>query len=226
MGYSARCVDLIRYIGTAAVSKRTLAQLDPAHLDGQRAWCGWTSTSRSRTAGSPTTPASARRCRRSSTCATRAPASCCCRTSAGPRAAPIPSTRCKPLARELEKLLGAPVEFIADPDERRGRRRRCATCRAAAWRWSRTPGSIPARRRTTRRWPTVRRARRLLRQRRVRLGAPRPRQHRGGRASAQARGRRVPDGAGARATSARRSTIRSGRSSRCWAAPRSRARST
>ena len=36
MGYSARCVDLLRYVGPAAV-KRTLESLDPAALDGRRA---------------------------------------------------------------------------------------------------------------------------------------------------------------------------------------------
>ena len=36
MGYSARCVDLLRYVGPAAV-KRTLESLDPAALEGRRA---------------------------------------------------------------------------------------------------------------------------------------------------------------------------------------------
>ena len=55
-----------------AAVKRTLESLDNgvARRAGAR-WCGWTSTVRSRTAWSPTTPASARRCRPSSTCASR-----------------------------------------------------------------------------------------------------------------------------------------------------------
>ena len=80
-------------------------------------------------------------------------------------------------------------------------------CRAAASRSPRTPGSTPAKRSNDAELAAqLRRAGRLLRQRRLRLGAPRARQHRGGGAPAQAGRVRLPDGAGARSTSARRST--------------------
>ena len=72
----------------------------------------------------------------------------------------------------------------------------------------------------------ARRARRLLRQRRVRLGASRARVHRRRGASSQAGGRRPADGEGARVSAGRAREAEEARSSPSSAARRSPARST
>ncbi len=78
-----------------------------------------------------------------------------------PKGGPDPKYSMQPVVRELERLLGAPVTFLPDPDVARRRSRPPAGCRAAASPWGRTPGSTPARRATTppspsgsRRWAT------------------------------------------------------------------------
>ena len=111
-----------------------------------------TSTSRSRTARSPTTRGSARRSRRSSSCSTAArPTSPSARTSAGRRA----TTR---------------------RSRSRPSRPGCASsCPTSASACSRTRASTRARRRTTRLRARARGGHGPLRQRRLRLGAPRAR---------------------------------------------------
>ena len=114
MGYSARCVDLLRYVGSTPV-KRTLESLDKGSLEGRRALVRVDFNVPSRTAWSPTTPASGPPCRRSSICGTGGPAWSCCPTWAGPRTARTRNTRCSRWCAALEKLLGAPVTFLPDP---------------------------------------------------------------------------------------------------------------
>src|SRR5207302_9240689 len=85
MGYSARCVDLLAYLaGKLKSAACAICRPRPWTASGRSS--GWISTCPSKTAPSPTTPASAPRCPRSRTCGRRAHESCCSRISAAPRA--------------------------------------------------------------------------------------------------------------------------------------------
>ena len=158
-----------------------------------------TSTCRSRTARSPTTRASARRCRRSSTLLDRGATVILASHLGRPKGKPNPEFSLEPVAARLSQLLGGrPVQFAADSVgeqaqaaiERRRHGRRGA---------AREP-ALPRRGRGER--PGVRQAARgagrRLRQRRVRLGAPRARLDRRHRPSRQGGGRRAADGQGGR----------------------------
>ncbi len=68
-----------------------------------------------------------------------------------PKGGPDPKYSLQPVVRELERLLGAPVTFLADPDLRGGGDGHAADAARRGRRRSRTRGSIPARRRTIRR---------------------------------------------------------------------------
>ena len=164
--------------------------------------CGSTSTCRSN-GGSrrPTTPGSARRCRRSSCCATAAPRSSSCSHLGRPEGRD-PELSMAPVAARLGELLGAEVAVapgvVGDDVE--------AAARALE------PGDVLLLENTrfepgeTDNDPeladALARARRRLRQRRLRRRPPRPRHHRRGRppaarlrgAAARARGARADRG--------------------------------
>ena len=99
-GYSCRLVDLIVnvLVTCPARSRRPTSRVG-------RCWCGRTSTSRSRTAGSPTTPGFAGRCRRCGCCSTVVrPRSGVARTSAGRRPTAVCLT-IMPVRGRLPELL-------------------------------------------------------------------------------------------------------------------------
>ena len=113
-----------------------------------------------------------------------------------PKGGPEAKYSLKPVVRELEKLLGAPVTFLPDPtaEEAVTTSRRLPR---GAWRSPRISGSIPVRRRTIRAGCAVRRTGRFLRRRCLRLRTPGAREHGSGRAHPQAGGLRAAHGAGA-----------------------------
>ena len=125
--------------------------------------------------GSPTTRASAPRCRRSSCCSTRRAARSSARTSAGRRTA-SPETSLQPASDRLRELIDAPVDAGAGGRRRRGRAAASTrSSRARSW-CSRTragsrgrPRTIPSWRAS---WP---RCADVYVERRVRRRAPRPR---------------------------------------------------
>ena len=69
-----------------------------------------------------------------------------------PKNGPDPKYSMQPVVRALEKLLGAPVTFLADPRRRMPSPPRSGSPEGA-WLWPRTPGSIRVKRRTIRRSP-------------------------------------------------------------------------
>ena len=125
---------------------------------------------------------------------TRAPASSCAPTSAGPRASRSRELSLAPVAARLAELLGRPVAFATDTageSATRHRRRRSGT---ATSRCSRTSASRPGetqqgRRRARRVRRPARRPRRRLRRRRLRRGAPQARERLRRPAAAAARRR-------------------------------------
>ena len=86
-------------------------------------WSGSTSTSRWRTGGSPTTPASGRRCRRSSCCASAARRWFWSPTWGGRRASPTRRSRWRAVGERLAQLLDAEVHQAPAVIGERGRER-------------------------------------------------------------------------------------------------------
>ena len=202
-GYSNRLVDLVAHRRRSA-NEQDAGEPTPASLRGPRCrstasgcCCAPTSTSRSRTARSPTTSASAPRCPRSSGCSER-----------GAHVIGVQPPRPAQGQARPEVLDGA------------GARRAWPSWRPASS-CSRTCASTRARRPTTRRSsPSWSRAGRL-RQRRLRRRRTGPTPRSSGRRSTlpSAAGRLLRAGGRGAARPARRT--RSARSSPCSAAPRS-----
>ena len=107
-GYSNRCVDVVQKVPVRdARGPRRRRQARPGARGLQRP--------AATTARSPTTRASAPRCRRWSGCASAARACCCRRTSGGPRAV---TSRCRwlPWPTRLGELLETEVQLAPDLD--------------------------------------------------------------------------------------------------------------
>ena len=192
-GYSSRCVDLLRYIGEEGPVGVADAAIKDLDLDGQAgASSASTSTCRSRTARSPTTRASARRCRRSRYALEQG-------ATVDPGVAPRPAegqaepgVQLRPVAEQLSQLLGRPVAFA---DGLRRRRRRAGVDRAAAGGGVMLLENLRFHPEEEKNDPAFAKAAggagRRLRQRRVRVGAPRARVDRGHRPSRQGGGGRA-----------------------------------
>ncbi len=189
MGYSARCVDLLRVHRRAAV-KRTLDSLDGASPRRQ-AGSG---------AGGLQLSGEGRRVTDNTRIRAALPTIEYLREHGArvvllshlgrPKGGPDPKYSMEPVVQELERLLGSPVTFLAGSRCREQAVDRDAAAAARRCRDRREHPILSGRggQRPGARRP-LRGAGRLLRERCLRLGPPRPRQHRGGRPRAQA-GRR------------------------------------
>ena len=179
-----------------------------------------------RRAASPTTRASARRCRPSSTWSSAGRASSWPRTWGGPRARRR-ACRCEPVAARLAELLG-PVKEVRLTDEAvgDGARKVVTDLRDGEVALLENLRFDPARRRTTSSFAkALAGLRRRLRQRRLRHRPPRPRLDGGhDQVRARAQRRRLSDARGDRVPRQAAATTSSGPTWPWSAAPRSRTR--
>ena len=143
-GYSNRIVDLV-----AEAAVRTLATSAISMASG--CWSGSTSTCRWTTARSPTTPASARRCPRSRSCASRG-ARLVLVSHLGRPKDREPELSLAPVANRLAELTGADVTLAPGPSVATSPRRRRQPRAGRHAACSRTSATSRGRPRTTRSW--------------------------------------------------------------------------
>ena len=221
-GFSNRMLDVAAVFAEVGPSLRSSSHEVQAHVGGRPARQAGlhplpTSTSRSRTGASPTTRASAPRCRPSSTALEQGAAVMVTSHLGRPKEGELkPEDSLAPVAKRLSELLKRDVPLIQDwVERRRGEARPGGDAGELPRQQGREEGRRGAR-------AQDRGAVRRLRERRLRHRAPRRGHHARRGALRQGRVRRAADGGGARC--ARQGARRSerGRWSRSSAAPRSR----